>query len=149
MNRDDDAPRRRSDERRRWSDDRIDDMRTDVEDLEDQVRALRLLPERVKGLRETVQALSDSIDRQAQRTTDLRADLRQVQRQVGSIDRKLQEHRERVEKRANGLDPDTDEPLPQGVPPFRPDVWFWLKLAGACATSVGVPIAVAVLAGGS
>lgn len=155
---DEDPPRRRmtDKDRRRWPDERLDDMRTDVDDVENQVQALRLLPERVKGLREVVAALDESIGTQGQRTTDLRADVRSLQTSVREIRRELRALTElvatrfddvdvahdRTEKRAQGVDPDTGERVKtQWAEVFK-------TIVLPAAAGVGVPIAVVLLATG-
>lgn len=154
----DDPPRRRiSDrDRRRWPDERLDEMNETVQAIErDAAKALRALV-RLEGMRDVAEAQRDLIDFQSQRITDIARTQSEIARSVARNTAALariqrdQETRfdavdtahERTEKRALGVDPDTGDPLP---PPFKPDVRFWLKLAGFCAASVGLPIALALL----
>jgi predicted RNA-binding Zn ribbon-like protein len=62
-----------------------------LSDVEDQVEALRLLPERVAGLRDAVEQLRitmrDMAQVEDQRITDVRADLREVQATVMKVSR--------------------------------------------------------------
>ena len=155
-----DPPRRRmtDKERRRWPDERLDDLKEDLEDVEHQLQALRMLPDRVKGIREGVDSVREAEHTNGQRITDLRADLRTLAQSVGRISQRLQALHEKIdehieeervtldglEKLGRGIDPKNGEPLPV-APTFRPDIWFWLKLMGACATAGGVPIAVAII----
>lgn len=141
-----------------WSDDRLREMRTDVNRIEKEAASALRSIARLDGMRDIAEAQRDLIESQAQRITDLVAQVRRNQSALGELRTMTYEMQAemlrrfdsvdgahaRTELRARGIDPDTAEQLPE---PFRPDLRFWLKLAAGSATGVGVPIAIALLAG--
>jgi hypothetical protein len=146
-----DQPRRRitDHDRRRWPDERLDEQHDLVDEMRRDLQAALRAVSRLEGLRDVAEAQRDLIETQAARISDLRGDMRINQRSIKDLESTVRQRfdvvdvaHDRTEKRATGVDPDTGEPLP---PPFTPDVRFWLKLAGFCAVSVGLPIALALL----
>jgi hypothetical protein len=149
-----DQPRRRitDHDRRRWPDERLDEQHDLVDELRRDLGAALRAVSRLEGLRDVAEAQRDLIETQAARISDLKSDMRVNQQAIRGLEHTVRQRfdvvdvaHDRTEKRARGIDPDTQEPLP---PPFRPDIRFWLKLAAGCATGVGMPIAIALLTGG-
>ena len=80
----DDPPRRRraDNDRRRWSDDRLDDLADDVDDLKNTAEGLSLLPERVVGIRDLLVRVERQLDqtdqRSEQRNAEIRGDIKRI-----------------------------------------------------------------------
>lgn len=118
----------------RWNDQAIDGLAREIGDLEDQVEALRRLPERMAELRATCEASH-------QLTKDLREDVlrgdAREDRRVAGLHRKLDSLGADVAERFDRIDGAHDRAA--GID--------WRTVL-AVVTGVTVPLAVAVIAAG-
>lgn len=84
---------------------------------------------------------------------DIRASLRQADQEVntriGDVRRDLDRLSGRLDRIDKRIDARIDERIEvvgsEHEEQIKPSPWFWLKVAAACATGGGVPIAIAIL----